>query len=535
MIIGLTPMFTGMHMHSVGLDEAHEMCINKESKTSITRPTKDNMSRLVHFFPYRSKAIENLKDQLKIKTSTIPKVLHHIKCNCIAHTSYLGLYCLQVSVYSTTAHEHTVELDIRKFIEVITNSQLITPPKTNRKLINFVTGSSIEPEIAHDLLNARTMGQKDFEIAVQYYFFKNPSIIFKKKKRKLLTFTSVQRKTSKRSPAIQEMKTITLCTKRAIAWTNKHDTNANCIGMQFIEQPRALVDVNNKPTKGQKSFITKNLTARYATIISKSLPDKWNPELVVLDGMFLIHVKPLGRSTNFVEYARLLLRRFVQPHFCRGSKEVHMLFDKQPQTGFNPKQWEQEERDTNHVKNIHTHTLDISDTTEVPSNWNEFIACRKCKLSLTSYLTLKMLALSPCIMTHNDQKLITAGPTEPMSCTRSGAIVEEEKYKTDAQEADSRVWRHCQQSDLSKQYIFSPDTDTYIIGLSNHKQGAQTFIDLTPVGADDNKILSLNNLLDCLQCDPDLAQIQQHNLPTIFQSLFVSTGCDYNPFFAGIG
>lgn len=44
---------TGMPLHSVGLDEAHEMCINKESKTSITRPTKDNMERLARVFPYR--------------------------------------------------------------------------------------------------------------------------------------------------------------------------------------------------------------------------------------------------------------------------------------------------------------------------------------------------------------------------------------------------------------------------------------------------------------------------------------------------
>ncbi len=61
-------------MHSVGLDEAHEMCINKESKTSISRPTKDNMQRLVHFFPYRSKAMKNLKDQLMIKSTNTVKV-----------------------------------------------------------------------------------------------------------------------------------------------------------------------------------------------------------------------------------------------------------------------------------------------------------------------------------------------------------------------------------------------------------------------------------------------------------------------------
>lgn len=61
-------------MHYVGLDEAHEMYINKESKSSITRPTKDNMGNLVHFFPYRSKALKNLKDQLKITRTTTPEV-----------------------------------------------------------------------------------------------------------------------------------------------------------------------------------------------------------------------------------------------------------------------------------------------------------------------------------------------------------------------------------------------------------------------------------------------------------------------------
>jgi hypothetical protein len=61
-------------MHSVGLDEAHEMCINKESKTSISRPTKDNLQRLVHFFPYRSNAMKNLKDQLMIKSTNTVKV-----------------------------------------------------------------------------------------------------------------------------------------------------------------------------------------------------------------------------------------------------------------------------------------------------------------------------------------------------------------------------------------------------------------------------------------------------------------------------
>ena len=96
--------------------------------------------------------------------------------------------------------------------------------------------------------------------------------------------------------------------------------------MQFIEQPRALVDTNNKPTKGQKSNMTQNLVARYPSIISQSVPDGWTPELVVLDGMFLVHVKPFGTNNTFKDYSMLLLRRFVQPHFKGGANKLHVIF-----------------------------------------------------------------------------------------------------------------------------------------------------------------------------------------------------------------
>ena len=62
----------------------------------------------------------------------------------------------------------------------------------------------------------------------------------------------------------------------------------------------------------------------------------------------------------------------------------------------------------------------------------------------------------------------------------------------------------------TKHYIFSPDTDTYI-GLTNHKQGADTYVDLTTVGSDETKLLHLNSLIDCLQRDPNLAYLEQQS------------------------
>ena len=93
-----------------------------------------------------------------------------------------------------------------------------------------------------------------------------------------------------------------------------------------------------------------------------------------------MHVKPFGCNTNFIEYVRLLLRRFVQPHFKQGTREVHVLFDNPPQSNFNPKQWEQENRDDGQKQTTSVHVHDISDTTQVPSNWKEFIACRQCRV-----------------------------------------------------------------------------------------------------------------------------------------------------------
>ena len=40
------------------------MKINKECKTSIVRPSKDYISRVAGYIPYRAKCMENLKEQL---------------------------------------------------------------------------------------------------------------------------------------------------------------------------------------------------------------------------------------------------------------------------------------------------------------------------------------------------------------------------------------------------------------------------------------------------------------------------------------
>ena len=45
---------TGKHMHSVALDEAQEMLVNKDLKTTIVRPSIEYIDRMLYYYPIRS-------------------------------------------------------------------------------------------------------------------------------------------------------------------------------------------------------------------------------------------------------------------------------------------------------------------------------------------------------------------------------------------------------------------------------------------------------------------------------------------------
>ena len=55
---------TGKATHSVALDEAHEMLINKHVKLTIVRPSKDYIERVARYIPARVDAIERFKSQI---------------------------------------------------------------------------------------------------------------------------------------------------------------------------------------------------------------------------------------------------------------------------------------------------------------------------------------------------------------------------------------------------------------------------------------------------------------------------------------
>ena len=49
-------------MHSVALDEAHEMLVNKHLKTTIVRPSKEYLDRMLYYYPVRSLLLNAVKN-----------------------------------------------------------------------------------------------------------------------------------------------------------------------------------------------------------------------------------------------------------------------------------------------------------------------------------------------------------------------------------------------------------------------------------------------------------------------------------------
>ena len=203
----------------------------------------------------------------------------------------------------------------------------------------------------------------------------------------LQTFSSRKKVENKTKLREKEQKIVSRCIRRELAWSAQtHNSAQKSRGEQYLELPRALCTHDAIPHKGQKSFATKYVEARYKDLMMCSYPAQWVPDIVILEGMFLINTSPLITHSSMKDYARFLIKRFTISHFIKGVIQVHILFDNPGCIPNTPKAVEQRRRDSAHALSPEHQHYEVFDSAAVPSNWRDCLHCRSCKRRLVLYI-----------------------------------------------------------------------------------------------------------------------------------------------------
>ena len=316
------------------------------------------------------------------------------------------------------------------------------------------------------------------------------------------------------------------------------------IHQQVCILPRALVDENGYPRKGTKSVSRKVITTRYPGTLSTTIPnsiqgDKSNTA-VVIDGMFLLHTKPLSHHRLMVDYILFLLARWVMPMFAHG-KNVHLVFDHPGRHGPSAKDVERQRRDS--TGGGHTtcdKQLQLDSPCPTGEAWEQTVACRKCKRALVSLISTGSLLLMQVQALQRDQVFLTAGGLEgalqdQALCVSGGSEVRVmPQFASNHEEADTRVWFHALQ--FARAMIYSPDTDTFMVGLPLLSVSeCKVVVRLDMPGAKDQIYLDMVKLTQMIKYDPDLSTIPAENRASIVQICYAASGCDFTSFFSGVG
>lgn len=133
----------GRPWHSVAIDECHEMMINKDCKMSIVRPLPDSISRIVNYMAYRSRTMENLRQQ-------------------VLHQEEDKKKSAIISPFSSKPNDAKCELNICEQMKRIEKSGIFEITPDNRGLFSIGERQARESQ-QNDLLNFRSIGEREFK------------------------------------------------------------------------------------------------------------------------------------------------------------------------------------------------------------------------------------------------------------------------------------------------------------------------------------------------------------------------------------
>ena len=326
--------------------------------------------------------------------------------------------------------------------------------------------------------------------------------------------------------------------RKQIGWSNLHNIPLKNL-FQFIKYPLAISSPDGSPNPGQKSSVAHLYRSLAPDAFTTFVPDECSPDTVVIDAMFMLSAPPQLTPTTFGEYAIALYKQWVTYYFTqyRSVTQLSLAFDKQSQAGLTPKQFERRRRD-DVVCSTTCDTLDsINKDTKFPNKWVDFIKIRKNKQLLVHFICDYFVELGQNYLQKGQSLIISGGFTQDgiTKLVKQNHLSSLPSLQHNHEEGDSLVWLLATQSAGSNILIYSPDNDTYNIGLPLVAKYTKMFLVQLKSSNYVKQFLSMNNLAFILQQHSMLKETEMSELMFILQSLFISTGCDYISYFKNHG
>lgn len=197
----------------------------------------------------------------------------------------------------TSSAKHQEENVLRMRRLIAEHHFFTTSIDTNRGVVNLFTNKQATTEQAHDMLNARRIGEQSYIINfVTHTLLQMPSVNAPVRRKQLLTMAPCKITKRRMTQQQKEQQETNKYLRKRLAWCNQTGQKFDESEEQYSLLPRSLADVNGSPHKGNKSKWTEKLRARYNcdTMCTPFLSTpEWTPGLTIIDSMFMINTNPL--------------------------------------------------------------------------------------------------------------------------------------------------------------------------------------------------------------------------------------------------
>ncbi|CAC5386181.1 unnamed protein product [Mytilus coruscus] len=469
------------------------MEINLKTKQAINSFSSASLASLTHYLPYRAETLHNFKNQLCIEKTDS----QHRETN--------------------KPYIETEEFTIRQYISELATTSLFKD-NSESQLVHIFKKNVATKDQSDSMLNYRQYGITDMQKYITCFLIKAPDLsakqLYMRRRMNLKTFAPQKVSMHKQKKEIKDNQTVISCLRKKIAFS-KHTQEPVTDLDQLISLPRAISDASGLPVKGTKSNALKVLKSTYKDAILTSLP-----------------------VTDDAVQKFLFTRWIVKSHIQFKAQEIHVVFDHPNRNGESSKDIERSRRTHEfNQENIKYNT--VSSDLLLPNNWRNFLNVRDHKRKFVNYLSSQLINFALQRFQDHECTVVTAGGYEDLYVDKAlGAgdedISEFSDFNSNHEEGDTRVWLHAIHSKSQRIIMYSPDTDTFFVGLPFIDcLGDKTIYLQLKDSTFDQQFVDMNRF--SLQMSNDMCLKELENSENCIQMVYIASGCDFVSFFHGYG